>query len=102
MARRIEIDKTPKAVGIYGAAFHDHLKVTGYKDGPVTALDKFKGYYKEAIAVVGTVVIILNQLTPVIHTIANDVVQHWFTVAVAFVTGLGVLLTKNEQWVDDL
>lgn len=72
------------------------VQVLKEKPGTVTWLDKAKGYYKEAIAVVGTLVVLLNQLTPLFGG------NRYFTAAAVVVTAVGVLLKNNEQWVDSL
>lgn len=69
--------------------------------GPVTVLDKAKGYYKGIIAALGSLVIIINEVTPLFNFLPGQD-KHYVTVAVAVVTGVLTFLKSNEHWVDDL
>lgn len=77
------------------------VKVTKETDGPVTWLQKFQGFYKEAIVVVGSVLIVLNQVAPIFNFIP-DPVHHYFVVIVAIVTGVSAVLVKNQTWINSL
>jgi hypothetical protein len=71
------------------------------KPGPVTWLDKAKGYYKGLIATIGAVLVFLNELTPLTSFLPEDA-QHWVSVGVAVLTALFTTLKSNEVWLDDL
>lgn len=77
------------------------VRVTKQIDGPVTSVQKIQGYYKSLVAFVGALLVLLNQVTPV-TSFLPAVAQHWFSVIVAGVTAVSILLIKNQNWVDDL
>lgn len=79
----------------------DGVEVVKTIPGVVGVVDKVKGYYKSAIAALGTLLILLNTLTPTFAFLGGDF-QHWFTIAVALVTTVSVFLKSNEHWVDQL
>jgi hypothetical protein len=62
-------------------------------------LANLRKYYKAAVAVVGAILVVLAQLTPLASLLpGND--QHWFTVVVSVVTAVSVFLVKNEALVE--
>lgn len=69
--------------------------VTSVKTGPLTFWDKFKKYYKGAIAVVGFVLVLLVQLQGIVP---EGTSKDWITTAIAGATALAVLLKQNEHW----
>lgn len=75
--------------------------VTGEKGGPLTWKDKIKNYYKAAIALVGSLVILLAQVQP-LTPFLPDQYRGWITVVAAFLSAIGVFLTENQKWVDAL
>lgn len=77
------------------------VKVTKETEGPVTTLQKVKGYYKAVVAFVGALLLFLQQATPAFSALPADY-QHPFTVVVAVVTAVSVLLVNNQTWVDSL
>lgn len=106
MAKRIEISRQPAPTAAtltataadVGAA---HVKVVNRKAGPVTLLDKFKGYYHTAIAVLGGILIFVNETTSALNFLpGND--KHYVDIGIAILTAIATLLKNNEQWVDDL
>jgi hypothetical protein len=68
--------------------------------GPVTFLDRVKNYWKFAITAVGTLLVVLNELTPMFTVFGLS--QHTVTVVISVVTMLSVFLKSNETWVEDL
>lgn len=77
------------------------VKVLTTASGTLTWLDKAKGYYKGLIALVGAVLVILNQLTPVFDFLPGQLKQY-FTVAVSVLTAVSAFLVANQHWVDDV
>lgn len=67
---------------------------------PLTLLDKVKSYYVQAIAIIGTVLVVVNELTPVLDFV--PAAKHTVTVAIAVLTALSTLLKQNQQWVETL
>lgn len=68
--------------------------------GPVTFADKLKAYYKGAIMILGAVLIILDQVTPVFDSIFHGTAHNIFASIVAGVTTFLGILKANEKWVD--
>jgi hypothetical protein len=89
----------PKNTEVHGPVA-PHVQVLDTATGPLTWLDKLKGYYKGLITLVGVVLVILNQVTPVFDFMPANV-QHWFTVVVAALTAVSAFLVANQHWVDD-
>jgi hypothetical protein len=79
---------------VKGRVFATVVKTT---DQPLTWLDKLKSYYQVAITVVGTLLVALNQLTPVFAFFPAS--KGVITIAIAVLTALATLLKSNEQWV---
>jgi hypothetical protein len=69
--------------------------------GPTTTLDRAKGYYHTIITLVGAVLVLLNQITPVTDFLPASV-RGYVSVAIVFVTAALNFLKSNEHWVDDL
>lgn len=68
------------------------------KPGPVTKLDKIKGYYHTAIAVVGLMLLGLNQVFDTLP----DAQKHTVSGIIGALTVVGIALKSNEQWFDVL
>lgn len=101
---RIKIVQSPRVTTFVAGGGRDvpaQVIVDKVKPGKVTLLDKAKAYYKATIAVVGAILVLLNEMTPLSHLLPAAA-QHYFTVTVAAVTAISVLLKRNEQWVDAL
>ncbi len=77
----------------------DRATVVAIKAGNVTIIDKLKKYYKAIIALVGGIVLLLNQITPMTAMLGAST-QHAISVALVFLTSLLVFLKSNEHWVD--
>lgn len=77
------------------------VEVVAKASGPVSLLDKLKGYYKAVIAVVGALLIVLNELSPISDFLPTSA-RHWLTVGIAVLTAASNVLVKNQHWVDDL
>lgn len=77
------------------------VKVVSAKTGPVGILDKAKGYYKGLIAAVGSILVIVNELTPLLNFLPGQDKQY-VTLVIGFLTTVAVFLKDNEHWVDDL
>lgn len=82
-------------------ATQNGLEVVKMSSGTVGFFDKVKGYYKGVIVVIGSILIILNQVTPIFDFLGGNS-QHWFNVVVAAATTVLTILKSNEQWVDKL
>jgi hypothetical protein len=77
------------------------VKVVEQAAGPVNVLDKLKGYYHTIITVIGAVLVLVNEVTPVTDFLGGNS-RHWVSVAVVFLTAVVNFLKSNEHWVDDL
>lgn len=71
------------------------------KPGEVNIFDKAKGYYHTVVTVVGAILLLLNQLTPVAELVGGDV-QKWISGIIIFITALLNFLKSNEQWVNKI
>jgi hypothetical protein len=76
------------------------VKVLKTSSGPVTLLDRFKQYYVQAITVVGTLLLVLNQVTPLLDFVPAS--KSYVTIGIAVLTSVSALLKNNETWVEDL
>lgn len=93
--KRVEVVAPTAHVATFtGAGAAAAVKVVDEKPGPLSLLDKLKAYYKFLLAAVGAIVVIVNELTPVLGH------AHWFTVAASLVTAVSVALKSNEHWVE--
>lgn len=77
------------------------VKVVDQEAGAVGFLDKAKGYYHTIITVIGAVLVLLNEVTPVTNFLPPTQ-RGWISVGIVFLTALANFLKSNEQWVDDL
>lgn len=89
-----------------GAAFADPapnppVVVVATKAGTVTTLDKIKGYYKGLIAAVGSILVIINEVTPLLNFLPGQDKQY-VNLVIGFITTAAVFLKDNEHWVDAL
>jgi hypothetical protein len=74
------------------------VKVVSETDGPVTTAQKLKKYYKGIIVFVGSIGVSLAAIVP-------EVSDDWKKVIGGIILGttvLGVILKKNEDWVENL
>jgi hypothetical protein len=71
------------------------------KAGSVTFFDKVKGYYHTLITVVGSILALLNQFTPLTNFLPDNV-RGAITAAILFLTAVSNFLVSNQQWVNDL
>jgi low affinity Fe/Cu permease len=62
-------------------------------------LANLRKYYKTLVAVVGAVLVLLTQLTPVFDFLPGQW-HNYFTVAVSVLTAVSVFLVKNEALVE--
>lgn len=75
--------------------------VVAEKAGSVGLLDKAKNYYKGLIIGLGSLLIVLQQATPLFNFLGDDnTVKTTFTVVVLAVTTALAVLKDNEKWVD--
>lgn len=98
--RRVKIEQNANIHTVAGAA-PAPVKVVAEAAGPVTFLDRVKGYYKALIALVGAILVIANELTPVLNFLPG-LDKQYVTIAISAVTAFGVFLRDNEHWLDDL
>lgn len=94
--QRIRVVPAAQVCGFVGSAAAARVVADKSKPGALTWRDKLKNYYKEGLAFTGSLLVSLNELTPVFGH------AHWFTVTVAVVTAVSVLLKQNETWVSSL
>lgn len=104
--QRVKIATQPKvSVRDPGAAAFTAVpagvQVVSEKVGALTFLDKAKGYYKGLITAAGAILVIANEVTPILNFLPGQDKQY-ITAAIAFVTTVSVFLKDNEHWVDDL
>lgn len=76
------------------------VKVLKETDGPVTWVQRAKRYYKAAIAAVGSTAAALVAAEGVPGL--PDNVRGWFAGGFVALTVVGIILKKNEDWVDSL
>lgn len=77
------------------------VKVTKETDGPVTLIQKLQGYYKALIVLVGAILVIVNQATPIVNFLPANI-QHYFNSIVVVLTAISVILVKNQTWINSL
>lgn len=78
-----------------------HVKLGDPISGSVTFLDKAKGYYKGLIAALTALLVIVNEVTPVLNFLPGQDKQY-VTAAIAVVGVALTFLKDNEHFVDDL
>lgn len=98
--RRLEVQDNHH-IHTFVAGVAPTVKVVDEKPGPVTWLDKAKGYYKELIVLVGAILVFLNEVTPVLNFLPEQD-KRYVTVAIGFIAAVSTFLKRNEKWVDDL
>lgn len=91
--------QTAKTLAVVGPG--TPVKVVDEKVGAVTFLDKAKGYYKGLIALVGSLLIVLNQVSPLLNFIPGNG-KEYVSYAIGLLTVAGAFLKENQHWVDDL
>ena len=76
--------------------------VVDSKPGPVTAIDKAKGYYHAIIIVVTGLLAFLNQVGPLGEMLPEGGIKSFVTGAILFVGALLTFLKSNEVWINRL
>lgn len=76
--------------------------VVDSKPGPVTAIDKAKGYYHTIIIVVTGLLAFLNQVGPLGEMLPEGGIKSFVTGAILFVGAILTFLKSNEVWVNRL
>lgn len=99
--RRIEVRQNATIHTFAGVTPAAPVKVIAQKAGPVTWLDKAKAYYHALIVLVGSLLVTLNEVTPLLNFLPDNGKQ-WVTGAIAVLTVAATALKSNEHWVDDL
>lgn len=66
----------------------------------LTLLDKLKSYYVQAITLVGSLLVLVNTLTPVLDFV--PAAKTTVTAVIAVLTAVSAFLTQNRQWVENL
>ena len=76
------------------------VKVVDETSGPVTTTQKIKKYYKALISLIGSLAasLVAAQGVPGLP----DKIRGWLVGLVLFLTFFGVILKKNEDWVNGL
>ena len=77
------------------------VKVVKETTGPVNFLQNLAGYYKTLIALVSGILVVANEITPVLDFIPGQYKQY-VTTAIVFVGAVLTFLKSNEHWVDSL
>lgn len=75
--------------------------VVDEKPGEVNFFDKLKGYYHTMITVIGAILVLLNEVTPITDSLPQSW-QHTITLIIVGTTALLNALKSNEQWVQKL
>lgn len=109
MATKQRIEVAPRGIKVRvqrpGAAFADPpvagVKVVATRAGAVTLLDKLKAYYHTLIVIVGSILVIVNEVTPLLNFLPDGGKQY-VSVAIGVLTAVATALKSNEHWVDDL
>jgi predicted benzoate:H+ symporter BenE len=89
----------PKNTDVHGPVA-PQVQVLTTTTGLVGVLDTLKGYYKGAITAITALLVIVNELTPVLNFLPGQDKQY-VTAAIAFVGAVLTFLKDNEHWVDD-
>lgn len=97
--RRISL---PPNVEVHNLTVAPHVKLGDAEAGAVTWLDKAKGYYKGIIAGLTAVLVVINEVTPVLNFIVPTQDKQYVTVAIAVIGGVLTFLKDNEHYVDDV
>lgn len=77
------------------------VKVLDAKVGEVNWMDKLKAYYHTVITVLGAILVVLNEMTPITDALPEGG-KHAVTGVILFLTGLFNALKSNEVWVQKL
>jgi len=75
------------------------VTVVNTKPGEVGFVDKLKAYYHTIITVIGALLLLINEFTPLTDSLGSDV-QKYINIAVVFLTALLNFLKSNEVWVN--
>ena len=89
----------PEKIQVQVAAPSGDVTVVQTKPGAVGVGDKLKAYWHTIITVIGGVLVILNELTPVTNELGGDV-QHIVTVVIILLTAVVNASKSNEVWVN--
>lgn len=71
------------------------------KPGPVTVVDKAKGYYHTIIIVVTAILGLLTEVGPIGDAL-GDPVKTWVAGAIVFIGAVLTFLKSNEVWINRL
>lgn len=91
--------KIPSNVEVHGP-IAPKVQVLKTSTGLVSWIDTAKGYYKGAITAITAILVIANELTPVLNFLPGQDKQY-VTVAIAAIGTVLSFLKSNEHWVDD-
>ncbi|TDK85745.1 hypothetical protein EI067_30755 [Mycobacterium paragordonae] len=97
--RRVEVRTNVLAHNFMAAA--PQVTVIDEKSGNVTALDKAKRYYKGLIVLIGSFLVMANELTPVLNFLPDNGKQ-WVSGAIGVATVVLTFLKANETWIEGL
>ena len=102
MIRRVKSTPQIQAIASMPGTNVERVPVEVVKEtpGPVTLGQKIKGYYKGLIGLVGSTAtgLIAAQGVPGLP----DNFRGWFAAGTVALTVIGIILKKNEDWVDSL
>lgn len=100
---QLKLDTSPRApiARLAGTLPTAPVAVVRTAPGPVTWLDRTKAYYKAVITIIGSLLVLINEATPLLNALPDNGKQY-VTVGVVFMTSLSVFLKSNEHWVDGL
>ena len=76
-------------------------KVVAVKAKELTWVDQLKKYYKQAIAIIGAILVTINELTPITDMFGTET-RHVISVVVVVLSALGVVLKENEHWIQSI
>lgn len=77
------------------------VEIVASTAAPVTLVQKLKGYYKGLIALIGSLLIVVNQVTPILHFLPAEDVKY-VNLVIGILTVAGTFLKENEHWVDSI
>lgn len=100
MAKRVELAKS-KRPDVNTLLSASPVRVVDSKPGPVSWLDRLKGYYHGLIAAAASLLVVLNEVSPVLNFLPGNL-KHYFDVLVVVVGAALTFLKSNEVWVDGL
>jgi hypothetical protein len=86
----------PPNTAVHSLMTAPQVQVLNAAFGPATLIDKFKAYYNSAIVLVGAVLAILNQVSP-LGAFLPATARGWLTTAIAVLTVVSAFLVERDD-----